>query len=64
MIAVPTEFHWPEIESYSINIEEIDWRSKQLWVETSGSKKANAWIRLNLSYHDARGKVIEPKTIK
>ena len=62
MIVVPTEFHWPEIESYSISIEEIDWWSKQLWVEASGSKKAYAWIRLNLSYHDARGKVIEPKT--
>ena len=60
MIVVPTEFHWPEIESYSISIEEIDWWSKQLWVEASGSKKAYAWIRLNLSYHDARGKIIRP----
>ena len=60
MIVVPTEFHGPEIESYSISIEEIDWWSKQLRVEASGSKKAYAWIRLNLSYHDARGKVIQP----
>ena len=63
MIVEPTEFHWPEIESYTISIQDIDWWSKQLRVEASGSKKAYAWIRLNLSYHDARGKVIEPKTI-
>ena len=48
MMVVPTEFHGPEIESYSISIEEIDWWSKQLRIEASGSKQAQAWIRLNL----------------
>ena len=40
MIVVPAEFNGPEIESYSISIEEIDWWSKQLRVEASGSKQA------------------------
>ena len=40
MIAEPTEFHWPEIESYTLSIQDIDWWSKQLRVEASASKKA------------------------